>query len=442
MIPLPRVALVGRPNVGKSTLFNRICGRRKAITDGRPGSTRDRNYAQVSWRGHAFELVDTGGLLLGSDDPLLGPAAQQAERAIEEADVVLFLVDGRAGLLPDDEAIARRLRRAGKRVLLVVNKTEGPEENLSEFARLGLDETRFVSAEHGQGIGDLLDAALEGLPSVPLDEGETALLSLALVGRPNVGKSSILNRLVGRERAVVSSIPGTTRDSVDEVFERRGRRYRLVDTAGIRKVRLLKENVDHVSVVQARRAIVRADVAVLVLDAAEGLREMDATIGGEVLEAGAGVVVAVNKWDLAVEKKLAQRAFEQDVRDHLKFLPWAPVVFMSAKTGKGLGALLDAVDRVEAARQARVTTGELNRLLARATAAFPPKADKGDQPVRILFGSQIGIAPPTFAVSINHPVDLHFSYRRYLENRIREAFGFEGSPLRIKVRHRRRKGRP
>jgi GTPase len=442
MIPLPRVALVGRPNVGKSTLFNRICGRRKAITDGRPGSTRDRNYAQASWQGRAFELVDTGGLLLGSDDPLLGPATLQAERAIEEADVVLFLVDARAGLLPDDEAIARRLRRGGKRVLLVVNKSEGAEENVSEFARLGFDEAHFVSAEHGQGIGDLLDAALEGLPAVPLDEGQAALLSLALVGRPNVGKSSILNRLVGRERVVVSPIPGTTRDTVDEVFERRGRRYRLVDTAGIRRVRLLKENVDHVSVVQARRAIERADVAVLVLDAAEGLREMDATIGGEVLEAGAGVVLAVNKWDLAVERKLAQRAFEQEVRDHLKFLPWAPVIFLSAKTGKGLGALFDAVDRVQAARRSRVTTGELNRLLAAATAAFLPKADKGDQPVRILFGSQIGIAPPTFALSINHPVDLHFSYRRYLENRIREAFGFEGSPIRLKVRYRRRKVRP
>jgi GTP-binding protein len=442
MIPLPRVALVGRPNVGKSTLFNRICGRRKAITDGRPGSTRDRNYAQVSWQGRAFELVDTGGLLLGSDDPLLGPAALQAERAIEEADVVLFLVDARAGLLPDDEAIARRLRRGGKRVLLVVNKSESREENVSEFARLGFDETRFVSAEHGQGIGDLLDAALQGLPAVPLEEGEAEPLSLALVGRPNVGKSSILNRLVGRERAVVSPVPGTTRDTVDEVFERKGRRYRLVDTAGIRRVRLLKENVDHVSVVQSRRAIARADVAVLVLDAAEGLREMDATIGGEVLDAGAGVVLAVNKWDLAVEKGLGQRAFEREVRDHLKFLPWAPTVFLSAKTGKGLGALLDAVDRVQQARQARVTTGELNRLLARATASFPPKADKGDQPVRILFGSQIGIAPPTFAVSINHPVDLHFSYRRYLENRIREAFGFGGSPIRIKVRYRRRKGRP
>jgi len=442
MIPLPRVALVGRPNVGKSTLFNRICGRRKAITDGRPGSTRDRNYAQVSWQGRAFELVDTGGLLLGSDDPLLGPAALQAERAVDEAEVVLFVVDGRAGLLPDDEAIARRLRKAGKRVLVVVNKTEDQAEDLSEFARLGFDGAHFVSAEHGLGIGDLLDAALADLPAVAPEEDEKREVALALVGRPNVGKSSILNRLVGRERAVVSPIPGTTRDAVDEVFERKGRRYRLVDTAGIRRVRLLKESVDHVSVVQSRRAIERADVAVLVLDADEGLREMDATIGGEVQEAGAGVVIAVNKWDLAAEKKLAQRAFERDVRDELKFLPWAPVVFVSARTGKGLGQLLDAVDRVHAARQARVTTGELNRLLARAAEAYAPKADKGGQPVRILFGSQIGTAPPTFAVSINHPVDLHFSYRRYLENQIREAFGFEGTPIRLKVRHRRRKGRP
>jgi GTP-binding protein len=441
MIPLPRIALVGRPNVGKSTLFNRICGRRKAITDGRPGSTRDRNYAQATWQGHAFELVDTGGLLLGSDDPLLGPAAAQAERAIEEADVVLFLVDGRAGLLPDDGAIARRLRRAGKRVLVVVNKTESRDEDLSEFARLGFEELHFVSAEHGLGIGDLLDSAMQGLPSVSPEEGEEKLLSLALVGRPNVGKSSILNRLVGRERAVVSPVPGTTRDSVDEVFERKGRRYRLVDTAGIRRVRLLKENVDHVSVVQSRRAIERADVAVLVLDAESGLREMDATIGGEVLEAGAGVVIAVNKWDLAPEKKLAQRAFERDVRDHLKFVPWAPVIFLSATTGRGLAALMEAVERVNTARKERVTTGELNRLLAHAAAAYPPKADKGNQPVRILYGSQIGTAPPTFAVSINHPVDLHFSYRRYLENQIREAYGFEGTPIRLKVRHRPRKGR-
>ncbi len=439
MIPLPRVALVGRPNVGKSTLFNRICGRRKAITDGRPGSTRDRNYAQVSWQGKAFEVVDTGGLLLGSADPLLGPATEQARRAIEEADVVLFLVDGRAGLLPDDEAIARQLRKEARRVLLVVNKVEVGEEGVPDFARLGFEAAHVISAEHGQGIGDLLDAALADLPRVELDDQAARPLDLALVGRPNVGKSSLLNRLVGRERAVVSEIPGTTRDTVDEVFERGGRRYRVVDTAGIRRVRLLKENVDHVSVVQARRAIEHADVAVLVLDADSGLREMDATIGGLAVEAGVGVVVAVNKWDLAEARGLARRAFEQELRDALKFLAWAPVVFVSAKTGRGRGVLLDAVDRVHGARNFRVTTGELNRLLAKAAESYAPKAEKGDQPVRILYGSQIGTAPPTFAISINHPVDLHFSYRRYLENRMRQAFGFEGTPMRLKVRYRRRR---
>ena len=440
MIPLPRIALVGRPNVGKSTLFNRICGRRRAITDGRPGSTRDRNYAQVSWQGKAFEIVDTGGLLLGSDDPLLGPATEQARRAIEEADLVLFLVDGRSGLLPDDEAIARQLRKEGRRVLLVVNKVEAGEEGVPDFARLGFDESHVISAEHGQGIGDLLDAALAVLPRVEVEEDAAPPLALALVGRPNVGKSSLLNRLVGRERAVVSEIPGTTRDAVDEVFERGSRSYRVVDTAGIRRVRLLKENVDHVSVVQARRAIERADVAVLVVDAEAGLREMDATVGGELVEAGVGVVVAVSKWDLAEALGRSRKAFEREVRDALKFLAWAPVVFVSAKTGKGVGVLLDAVDRVQQARLFRVTTGELNRLLARAAESYAPKAEKGDQPVRILYGSQIGTAPPTFAISINHPVDLHFSYRRYLENRIRQAFGFEGTPMRLKVRYRRRRG--
>jgi GTP-binding protein len=440
MTPLPRIALVGRPNVGKSTLFNRICGRRKAITDGRPGSTRDRNYAQVSWRGRGFEIVDTGGLLLGTDDPLLGPAGEQARRAIEEADLVLFLVDARAGLLPDDEAIARQLRRTGKRVLLVVNKAESGAPDSTEFARLGFERSMPASAEHGEGIGDLLDAAIEELPEVPAAEDGESAIGLALVGRPNVGKSSLLNRLLGRERAVVSPVPGTTRDAVDEAFSRKGRRYRLVDTAGIRRVRLLKENVDHVSVVQARRAIDRADVAVLVLDADSGLREMDPTIGGHVQEAGVGVVIAVNKWDLASSRRLSQRRFATDVRDQLKFLPWAPVVFVSARTGRGTGELLDAVSRAYEARRRRVTTGELNRMLARATEAYAPKADRGNQPVRILFGSQIGTEPPTFVLSINHPVDLHFSYRRYLENRIREAFEFEGTPIRLKVRHRRRTG--
>lgn len=438
MIPLPRIALVGRPNVGKSTLFNRICGRRQAITDGRPGSTRDRNYAQVEWQGRPFEVIDTGGLLLGTDDPLLGPATHQAELAIAEADVVLLVVDARDGLLPDDEAIARRLRRDGKQVHLVVNKVEDRNQDTTEFSRLGWGVGSLISAEHGQGVGDLLDAALEGLPRVEASAEAKPPVSVALVGRPNVGKSSLLNRLVGRDRAVVSAVPGTTRDAVDELFERRGRRYRLVDTAGIRRVRLLKENVDHVSVVLARRAIGRADVAVVVLDAESGLREMDATIGGEVVDAGAGVVVAVNKWDLAGERGLKERRFTESVRDDLKFLPWAPVVFISAKSGRGIGTLLEAVDRVAAARTSRVTTGELNRVIARAADLHVPRPAKGNQPVKILFASQIGTAPPTFALKINAVGDLHFSYLRFLENRIREAFGFEGTPIRLKVRGRRR----
>lgn len=438
MIPLPRVALVGRPNVGKSTLFNRICGRRKAITDGRPGSTRDRNYGQVTWQGAAFELIDTGGLLLGTDDPLLGPAVEQVQKAIAEADVVLLVTDHRAGLLPDDQAIARQLRRDGKRVLLVVNKVEGAvQEPGSEFARLGFEEAFPISAEHGQGIGDLLDAALAGLPRTQIDDEVARPLRLALVGRPNVGKSSLMNRLLGAERAVVSAIPGTTRDTVDSPFERRGRRYLLVDTAGIRRVRLLKENVDHVSVVQARRAVEHADVALVVLDAESGIREMDATIAGRAVDAGVGVILVVNKWDTARANDLTQRAFERTLREEFKFLPWAPIAFVSATTGKGLDGLLKTAGTVQDARCTRVTTGEFNRLLARVTQAHTPKPNRGGRPLKILFGSQIGIAPPTFALSLNHPVDLHFSYKRYLENRIRETFGFEGTPLRLKVRHRK-----
>jgi GTPase len=435
LIPIPKIALVGRPNVGKSTLFNRICGRRKAITDGRPGSTRDRNYAQTSWQGSAFELIDTGGLLLGTDDPLLGPAAAQADLAIGEADLVVFMVDGRAGLLPDDRAIAASLRKKGKRVLVAVNKLERDADALEEFAPLGFDQMHGLSAEHGQGVGDLLDAALEGLPKVELPEDEQAPIRIALVGRPNVGKSSLLNRFLGEERAVVSPIPGTTRDAVDSLLVRDGQRYLFVDTAGIRRSRHLQENVDHVSVVQSRKAIDRADVGLLILDAAEGLREMDATIGGYVHEAGRGIVVVVNKWDLSDSGKTKE--METRVRDSLKFLAYAPIVFTSAKTGKGLGGALKAAQRVYAANRLRVATGPLNRVIAKAAERHAPKANKGNHAVRILFSTQIGVAPPTFVISLNHPVDLHFSYKRYLENQLREEFGFEGAPIVLKVRTRR-----
>jgi GTP-binding protein len=437
VIPIPKIALVGRANVGKSTLFNRICGRRKAITDNRPGSTRDRNYAQTSWQGAAFELVDTGGLQVGSTDPLLGPAADQARRAIDEADLVLFVVDGRAGLLPDDSAIARELRKGGKRVIVVVNKAEAGDEGNNEFTRLGFDQSLVISAEHGIGVGDLLDAALAAVPRVEVQEEARASVRIALVGRPNVGKSSLLNAFLGDERAVVSPIPGTTRDSVDSILERKGKRFLFVDTAGIRRSRHLKENVDHVSVVQARHAVERADVAILVLDTAEGLREMDAKVVGEAVEAGRGIVIAVNKWDLARSLNLTQRAFTQEVRDHLKFLAWAPVRFVSATSGKGLDDLLAEAERVQEARNLRVTTGELNRMLAESARHYAPKPEKGAGDVKILFATQIGVRPPTFVISLNRPTDLHFSYRRYLENQLREHFGFEGTPIVLKVRSRK-----
>jgi len=436
MVTLPRIALVGRPNVGKSTLFNRICGRRKAIIDSRPGSTRDRNYAQTSWQGAAFELVDTGGLLLESDDPLLGPASDQAELAIAESDLVILVVDGRAGLMGDDSAIAARLRKSGKQVIVAVNKIEGGDDGAGEFARLGFD-TLAISAEHGLGVGDLLDEALSRVPKVEVAEEGEKPLRLAIVGRPNVGKSSLLNRFVGQSRAVVSAVPGTTRDAVDSLFEKGGKQYLFVDTAGIRRVRLLKENVDHVSVVQARRALERADVAILVLDATEGMREMDATIGGYALEAGRPTVIVVNKWDEADARGLKQKKVTEDVRDHLKFLSWAKIVYTSAKTGKGLTAILLAAEKAAAAGRTRMTTGQFNRFLAETAQRFPPKAMKGNHQVKILFGTQVGISPPTYALSLNHPVDLHFSYRRYLENQLRETLDLEGTPVVIKVRTRK-----
>lgn len=390
----------------------------------------------MTWQGAAFELIDTGGLLLATDDPLLGPAAEQAKLAILDADLVLLVVDGRAGLLPDDEAIATELRRGGKQVVLAVNKIEGPADSTPEFARLGFDPMVPVSAEHGQGVGDLLDIALGRVPKVAEREGEVPPLRIALVGRPNVGKSSLLNRFLGSERVVVSPIPGTTRDAVDSLLEKDGKRYLFVDTAGIRRVRLLKENVDHVSVLQARKSIEHADVAILVVDAAEGLREMDATIGGYVQEAGRAAVIAVNKWDQAKDLSRKQKEFLEEVRDHLRFLAFAPVLFVSAASGQGMGALLRAAERVQEAARTRVTTGQLNRVLAKAVAAHAPKAAKGNKPVKILYGTQVGVAPPTFMLALNHPVELHFSYKRYLENQIRGAFGFEGAPLVLKVRVR------
>jgi GTP-binding protein len=349
---------------------------------------------------------------------------------------VLFIVDARAGLLPDDRGSATQLRRRGKKVVVVVNKAEESVQGVEEFSAFGFEHLLPISAEHGQGIGDLLDTAMEQVARASLPEEEGAPLRIALVGRPNVGKSSLLNQLLGDERAVVSPIPGTTRDSVDSLVVKDGHRYLFVDTAGIRRVRALKENVDHVSVVQARRSIERADVAVLVLDAVEGMREMDAAIAGYIQDARCGVVLAMNKWDQARGLRLSQKEAELRVRENLKFMPWAPLVFVSARTGAGLSALLKAAQRVQTARYMRVTTGALNRELIRAMERLAPKAARGNRPLRLLYSTQVSVAPPTFLLSMNHPDDLHFSYKRYLENRLRAAFGFEGTPLNLKVRVR------
>jgi len=321
--------------------------------------------------------------------------------------------------------------------VLAVNKLDSPgREDVNEFTRLGFDSVVPISAEHGRGIGDLLDVMVERVPEAAVAEEESAPLRLALVGRPNTGKSSLLNRLVRSERALVSAIPGTTRDAVDSVLARGDKRYLIVDTAGIRKTRLLEENVDHVSVVQSRRSIDRADVVVLVLDVESGMREMDATIAGYAVDAGRGIVVAVNKWDRAPELGKKQRTVSEEVRDALKFLAFAPIVFLSAKTGQGLTRLMDSVDRVGLACKQRVTTGELNRVLAKVQGAYAPKAAKGAHPTKILYGVQVGTAPPTFLISLSHKGGLHFSYKRYLENQLREAFGFEGAPIVVNVRHR------
>ena len=437
MIPIPKIALVGRPNVGKSTLFNRIAGRRKAIVDSRPGSTRDRNYAHASWAGVPFELVDTGGLLLGSDDPLLGPAEVQAQRAIDEADVVIFMVDARAGLLPDDAAIARGIRKKGKKVILALNKVEGRAPELGEFAQLGLHPIFVISAEHGLAVGDLLDAAVEGLPQAEVPDEDKTTLRVAIVGRPNVGKSSLLNCIVGDDRAMVSPVAGTTRDAVDSLYVKGERRMLFIDTAGIRKQKQLVSTVDHVSVLQAKRSIERSHVTVVLVDGGEGVQDMDATIAGYIQDARRPAVIALNKADLLAGKQGATKKTEEDIRYAIRFLAYAPVVPISALQARGIGVLLRTVERVRAAAMTRVATGPLNRLMQKVTAEHPPKTSKGNKPVNVMYATQTGIDPPTFLITLNHDVKLHFSYERYIQNRIRQEFGFEGAPVVLRVRARR-----
>lgn len=441
---LPLVALVGRPNVGKSTLFNRLTGRRQAIVDSKPGSTRDRAYGRVEWQRREFRIVDTGGLSPGADEHFLKLSRAQADVAIGEASLVILLVDAQSGLLPDDQALARKVRGSGKPVLLIINKAEARRRETADFARLGFGEPFPISAEHNEGIGDLLDLICEriGAPRMKEDDDKVRPIRVALVGRTNVGKSSMLNRLTGEERSIVSPVSGTTRDAVDSEISWQGKPYLLVDTAGIRKVRLLEDGADHVAVVQAKRAIDRAEVCVLMVSAEEGMREMDATIAGLVQDSGRAVVVAVNKWDLAKNLDKTPAGMREEFSYRVKFLEYAPVVLVSAKTGMGRKELFAAIDKARTEWSHRVPTGPLNRCLQDAVARNPIRYKKGADGVNLLYAAQIRVDPPTFTLSVNREGELHFSSERFLINCLRKEFGFEGSPIRIWLRVRKSRTGP
>ena len=438
---LPAVVLVGRPNVGKSTLFNRITGSRRAIVTAIAGTTRDVIQQPADWQGVAFTLIDTGGMFGASEDPLHELVVQHGRKALAGADVIVFVVDGREGLVPSDEEIASSLRSSTVPVLVAVNKTDDKRARgrSMEFYRMGLEPVVEIAAEHGQGIGDLLDEVIARLPAKrdapkPPDP-ETAV---AIVGRPNVGKSSLLNRLLKEERSIVSDMPGTTRDTVDALLTWHRRRFRIVDTAGIRRPGRVARSgqLEAVSVIVARRAIEQADVAVLVIDATEGATDQDGAIAGEADRAGCGIVIAANKWDLTKGRGPDySKTFDEELRRQLKFLDYAPILHISASTGERAPKVLEMIDKIAEARTRRVPTGELNRFVQAVTAVHPP-ASPGRRHVRILYAAQTSVAPPTFVFFTNVATEFHFSYERFLVNRLRESFGLIGTPIRVQVRKR------
>ena len=441
---LPSIVLVGRPNVGKSTLFNRLTETRRAIVTAIPGTTRDVIAQPVEWQGVRFELTDTGGMFGASQDPLHELVLERGRRAISSADLLVLVVDGREGVVPGDLEIARAVREASKPAILAVNKTDDRRGRAGavEFHQLGFEPVLEVSAEHGEGIGDLLDEIVERMPSE--GSGESAAtpeeVSIAIIGRPNAGKSSLVNRLLREERMIVSEIPGTTRDAVDSLLTWHKRQFRIVDTAGIRRPGRVAGGgqVESVSVLLAQRAIEAADIVVLVVDASAGATDQDAAIAGAADRAGRGVIIAANKWDLMKDRGSDfVKEFDETLRRQLKFLHYAPVLHISAATGERTPKLLEAIDRVAAARRVRVKTPALNRLVEKITLEHPP-ASPGRRHVRILYATQTAVAPPTFVFFTNVATTFHFSYTRYLENRLREEFGFEGTPIRMHVRSRRR----
>jgi GTP-binding protein len=454
-MPKPIVALVGRPNVGKSTLFNRLVGERVAIVDDTPGTTRDRLFGETEWNGRAFHVVDTGGidpthggrtpLSVGSAD-FINEIRTQARLAIEEADAILFIVDGDVGVTAPDLEVADILRRSQKKIpdgsfwppiFVVVNKTESKErrEAAPQFYELGLGDPYAVSAVHGTGTGDLLDALVASFPEQPMEE-EDENIKIAIVGKPNAGKSSLLNRLVGEERAIVSPIPGTTRDATDTQIEVDGLPVTLIDTAGIRKRGKIERGVEQFSVLRAFKAIERADVALLLIDATTGITSQDAHIAGFILDEWKSCVVIVNKWDLVEKDSFTMEEYTRKIRADLNFMDYVPLLFISAKTGQRVDQVLPLALRVQEERLARLTTSKINEVIHRAQDAHPHPSHAGRQ-VKMYYGTQVRSDPPTFMIYVNDPKLMHFSYLRYLENQIRAEYGFVGTPIRIVTKGRR-----
>jgi GTPase len=461
---IPTLAIVGRPNVGKSTLFNRLVGSRRAIVGDEPGITRDRLYGEAEWRGRTMRVVDTGGIVPEDKEFIPSEIFRQAKIALEEADAIVLVVDARTELAAPDIDLARLLIRSGKPVFLAINKVDSEKQAgvTEDFRRLGIRNQFGISAEHGRGIDDMLDAVLTALPNEPFPaenaeiaeehSDETRETKVAIIGHPNVGKSTLLNALTGSGRAIVSPIPGTTRDAVDEIVQRDGRQFRFIDTAGIRRKGKTHLMAEKLSVVMARKHLEDADIALLVIDATEGVSALDAAIAGYAHESGRSVIIVVNKWDLvatrqksAVAQSKAARiqdskktndrnAYEQRLRYALKFLSYAPVLFVSAATGKGVDKIFPAIEEVATERRKRIPTGEMNRFLK--TIDFDRASVPVSKRVKIYYMTQAAVAPPTFILFTDRPVKLHFSYQRFLENQIRAAFGFVGSPIWIKNRAR------
>ena len=435
----PVVAIVGRPNVGKSTLFNVLAGERISIVKDTPGVTRDRIYAEVSWLDHNFTMIDTGGIEPDSKDIILSQMREQAEIAIATADVIIFLTVVRQGLQDSDAKVADMLRRSGKPVVLVVNKVDSFEKYMAdvyEFYNLGIGDPFPVSAASMLGLGDMLDEVVKHFPEYSKDEAEDERPKIAIIGKPNVGKSSLINKLAQEDRVIVSDIAGTTRDAIDTDIKYNGKEYVFIDTAGLRRKNKIKEEIERYSIIRAVTAVERADVCIIVIDATEGVTEQDAKIAGIAHDRGKGIIIAVNKWD-AIEKddKTIYRHTEK-IRDILSFMPYAEIIFISAKSGQRLNKIFETIDVVIENNSMRVATGVLNEIVTEAVAMQQPPSDKGKR-LRIYYTTQVSVKPPTFVIFVNDKELMHFSYTRYLENRIRETFGFKGTALRFIIRERK-----